>query len=242
MTTQPGDKGRVDGFGRAYAGSQLQIQIFVNRHPAELSERLLEILPSLAERNPRIRWVSPLESDGFEEYQDEAFVNAVGYGHVVESLNAFWPKGGPTWDALAVADLGGDEHSKGIVMVEAKSHPPEVYGRGCRASRRSRARIEEALLETKRWLGVSEDADWTGPFYRSANRLAYLYFFRETIGVPAWLANVYFVSDPYLPTSIEEWRVALRQVKYEMGLTNITVPYAADVFLDAKDRRELVGR
>jgi hypothetical protein len=242
MTTQPGEKGRVDGAGRAYAGSQLQIQIFVNRHADELSQCLLEALPSLAEGNPRIRWVSPLESDGFVEYQDEAFLSAVGYGHATESLYEFWPKGGPSWDALGIADLGGDAGNTGIIMVEAKSHPPEVYGKGCRASRRSRAKIESALLETKRWLGVREDADWTGPLYQCANRLAHLYFFTQTMGVPAWLSNVYFVSDPYLPTSVDEWRVALRQVKEEMGLSDITVPHAANVFLDAKDRRELVGR
>lgn len=238
MTTQPGERGRVDREGRAYAGSQLQIQIFVNRYPEELSQSLLEALPSLAEQNPSIRWVSPLESGGFVEYQDEAFLAAVGYSHVTESLCAFWPKGGPSWDALAVADLGGDT---GIVMVAAKSHPPEVYGRGCRASRRSRARIENALLETKRWLGVREDADWTGPLYPCASRLAHLYFFRESIGVSAWLANVYFLFDPYLPTSMEEWHITLRQVRAEMGLTDITVPYATDVFLPSKDRRELVG-
>jgi hypothetical protein len=129
----------------------------------------------------------------------------------------------------------------GIVMVEAKSHPPEVYGRGCRGLPSSRARIEEALLETKRSLGVREEADWTGTLYQSANRLAHLYFFEQSLGIRAWLVNVYFLSDPYLPTSMEEWHVALRQVKYELGLTEITIPQVADLFLDARDRRELVG-
>ena len=233
---------KVDNLGRAYAGSQLQIQIYVNRRREELSERLLEALPSLAELNPLISWVSPLESAGFSEYQDEAFLSAVRCPDATEPLHAFWPKDGPTWDALAVADYGGDTKRTGIVMVEAKSHPPEVYGRGCRGLPSSRARIEKALLETKRWLGVREDADWTGTLYPSANRLAHLFFFERILGVRAWLVNIYFLSDPHLPTSIDEWCVALRQVKHELGLTDITIPQASDMFLDARDRRELVGR
>jgi hypothetical protein len=228
--------------GRAYAGSQLQTQIYVNCRQEEFSERLLEAFPSLAELNPLIRWVSPLESAGFAEYQDEAFLSAVGCPQVAESLYAFWPKDGPKWDALAVADYGGDTKRMGVVMVDAKSHPPEVYGRGCRGLPSSRARIERALLETKRWLGVPEEADWTGTLYQSANRLAHLYFLEQSLGIRAWLVNVYFLSDPHLPTSIEEWHVVLRQVKHELGLTDITVPQVADLFLDARDRRELVGR
>lgn len=139
-------RAKVDKLGRAHAGSQLQMQIYVNRRGEELSERLLQALPSLAELNPLIRWVSPLESAGFAEYQDEAFLSAVGCPDAAEPLYAFW------------------------------------------------------------------------------------------------LVNVYFLSDPNLPTSMEEWRVALRQVKHELGLTDITIPQVADLFLDARDRRELVGR
>jgi hypothetical protein len=61
---------RVDDDGRAYAGSQLQIQIYVNRHSEELSQKVLQGLPDLASLHPRLNWVSPLEKDDFKEYQD----------------------------------------------------------------------------------------------------------------------------------------------------------------------------
>jgi hypothetical protein len=41
---------------------------------------------------------------------------------------------------------------------------------------------------------------------------------------------------------MEEWGVVLRQVKHELGMTDIAIPQVADLFLDARDRRELVGR
>ena len=65
--------------------------------------------------------------------------------------------------------------------------------------------------------------------------------FREEVGIPAWLANVYFLDDPDSATTREEWRVALDQVKAELGLTGVAIPDAAELFLEAKERRELVG-
>lgn len=150
---------RVDDSGRAYAGSQLQIQIYVNRRPDELSQHTLKALPSLASLGADIRWVSPLESERFIEYQDRAFLRAVGLDHLASQLSGFWPSGGPVWDALAAVEFRKYPGVKGVMLVEAKSHPPEVYGGGCKASPRSRKKIEAALSETKRWLGVPEDID-----------------------------------------------------------------------------------
>jgi hypothetical protein len=126
-----------------------------------------------------------------------------------------------------------------VVLVEAKSHAAEMYGSGCQAGPRSRRKIEAALEQTKRWLGVPENTDWTGPLYQSANRLAHLYFFREVVSVPAWLVNVYFLPDPHSPTTRAEWKMALTQVKAELGLSGIATPYTVEVFLTARDRREL---
>lgn len=232
---------RVDGFGRAYAGSQLQIQIYVNRRRGELSAHVLKAPPSLSSSGVRLRWVSPLESERFAEYQDRVFLEAVEQGRLARSLWEFWPRGGPTWDALAIAEPVGRLGEKGVVLVEAKSHFSEVYGGGCRASPRSREKIISALERAKRWLGVREDVDWTGALYQSANRLAHLYFLREVAGRPAWLVNVYFLDDPHSPTGRGDWRTALAQVKAELGLTGVDVPHTGEVFLKARERRELVG-
>ena len=236
-----GNHGRVDECGRAYAGSQLQIQIYVNRRSEELSRGVLRALPSLASLKARLTWVSPLEAEKFAEYQDRAFLAAVGLEHLARSLSNFWPPGGPVWDALAAVEIPGAAESNGVVLVEAKSYPREICGSGCGAKLQSLKLIEAALSQTKRWLGVAEDVDWKGRLYQSANRLAHLCFFREIVGVPAWLVNIYFLRDPRRPTRIEEWEEALPQVKEKLGLTGVDIPDTASLFLKARDRRELIG-
>ena len=227
--------------GRAYAGSQLQIQIYVNRRSEELSECVLDATPSLASLNARLRWVSPLEEEKFAEYQDLAFLKAVGLEHCYEALKGFWPQRGPVWDALASVQFGTESEVRGVVLVEAKSHPPEIYGGGWKASSESRKKIEQALGQTKHWLRASDQADWTGPLYQSANRLAHLYFFREVVKVPAWLVNLYFLSNPHSPTTREGWQIALTEVKTALGLDAIIVPFTTDLFLEARERQELTA-
>jgi hypothetical protein len=61
---------RTDAFGRAYAGSQRQIQTYVNRRRADLDAAILRGLPELAAEGAQFEWVSPLEEERFNEYQD----------------------------------------------------------------------------------------------------------------------------------------------------------------------------
>jgi len=163
---------RVDGLGRAYAGSHLQIQLWINRRSTELTQAVLTVLPSLASLNPKIRWASPLEGARFAEYQDREFLRAVGLERCAPQLNRFWPWGGPVWDALAAVETPRTPDCRGVLLVEAISHVSEVYGCGCKASATHRKKIEAALDLTKHWLGVSSNSDWTGPLYQSANGLA----------------------------------------------------------------------
>ena len=232
---------RVNNHGRAYAGSQLQIQIYVNRRQAELSQKIVEALPSLASLNPRLRWVSPLEAERFIEYKDKEFLKAMGYEHAAGKLHEFWPLRGPNWDALAIVEFENTGSPEGVILVEAKSHSDEIYSNGCRAREKSRAKIEAAFQRTKDWLNVKDNVDWTGPLYQSANRLAHLYFFRKIVRIPAWLVNIYFLNDPRSRTTLAQWHVALAEVKDELGLKDISVPQMAELFLDGKDRNELIG-
>src|SRR5205823_2896442 len=84
-------------------GSQLQIQIYVNRRSGDLTEAVLDALPSLASRTRKICWTVPLEHEAFAEPQDDDFLRAVGYGELASKLAEFWPARGPVWDALALA-------------------------------------------------------------------------------------------------------------------------------------------
>ena len=88
--------------------------------------------------------------------------------------------------------------------------------------------------QTKRWLGADATADWCGPLYQSANRLAHLYFLREIVKVPAWLVHVCFVADPRTPTAVNAWRPALAVAEKQLGLPEQS-PYATAVFLSVED-------
>jgi hypothetical protein len=155
---------RTDKLGRAYAGSQLQLQIYVNRRSIEFANGCVAALPTLASMNPKLTWMLPLESDGFVEHQDRAFLRVLGLEHLARKLHVYWPGRGPVWDALAVVKCEEASEFRGVMLVEAKSHSAEVYGNGCQASSpRSIGKIKAALDATKAWLGVDPQADWMGP-------------------------------------------------------------------------------
>ncbi len=68
--------------GRAYRGSQRQVQDYVNNYPDVLSDAILQQLPArVREPDSTIRWVSPLARESYREYRDAEFIKRVGLGH-----------------------------------------------------------------------------------------------------------------------------------------------------------------
>ena len=100
--------------------------------------------------------------------------------------------------------------------------------------------IERSLAEAREWFGAGP-ADWCGPLYQFANRLAHVYFLRERAGVPTWFVNVCFVNDPRTPTSEEEWRIELARAQRALGFSDAEIPFVANVFLPGLGR-ELFDR
>lgn len=74
-------------------GSLKWIQLLINNHSDVLNERLIrEVgLPG----SLRIEWCSPLRSDEFAEYRDNAFLDRLGITLGNRSLSSFWPERGP---------------------------------------------------------------------------------------------------------------------------------------------------
>jgi hypothetical protein len=216
---------RVDSNGQAYAGSQRQIQVYVNQSPQKLSAKIAEAFSTFQVRADDIEWVSPLKAKRYAEYRDADFLRVVGLSQHDSQLAMFWPRRGPCWDALA-------RYRGGCILVEAKSHVAEIYGGGCAASEKSLAAIRVSLAATKEWLGVPQDVDWLGSLYQSANRYAYLYFLLKVARVPCFLANVYFTDDTRTPTSEDEWLTAIKTVNRERQLS-AEMPYCNSVILPA---------
>lgn len=219
----PKDTKRTDISGRAHAGSQRQIQTYVNERTSELNQKISDAL-SQGIRASNLRWISPLAADGYSEYRDAEFLQLIGAGHLASMLPAFWPRGGPCWDALARIDGGG------CILLEAKSHVPEIYGNGCQASGDSLRIITTSLDRTKSWLGVRPEALWLGPLYQCANRLAHLYFLREVGKLDAFLVNVYFIDDPHSRTTSQQWDEGISLANQALGIGN-QIPYTGSVFL-----------
>jgi hypothetical protein len=219
--------------GRARRGSQLQIQDYVNANQLALDEAIISALPArIQEHSPRISWVSPLASDGFVEYRDKEFLSVLGLDHLANDLARFWPQSGPSWDALGILTTSLPNSLPISVLVEAKSHVPEVYGNGCQAGATSRELIEKSLNAAKKWCGAREQADWMGRLYQSANRLAHLYFLREIARRPALLVNLCFLNDPIAPTERDSWALALSEITAELGLRQ-SPPGMIEIFLPA---------
>jgi hypothetical protein len=232
---------RVHDHGAAYAGSQLQTQLYVNRRTDALDGAIRNEFREL--NGAALEWRSPLASDNYCEYWDRAFLERVDLGHHAADLKAFWPTGGPHWDALAVAHRP-DDTRPGVLLVEGKSYPDEFYGSGCAAQPGSMSRqlIEKSLGRTQQRIGVTgrTPADWCGPLYQSANRLAHLYWLRS-LGVRAWLVHLLFTDDPHGPTNAQQWAEAVRKTNDELGVTGKRVEGAGHVVLAAGTREELLG-
>jgi hypothetical protein len=224
----PKDFSRTNLIGRAYAGSQRQIQTYVNERTEAFNSAVAQSLSHYNLNEKDIHWVSPLAADEYSEYRDSECLERVGLESLAPQLLEFWPRLGPCWDALA-------RIGSGCLLIEAKSHVPEIYGGGCGASLQSTQKIQKAFDATKAWLGVSPDIDWTGPLYQSANRYAHLYFLTEIAKIRAFLVNVYLIDDPRprARTTREDWDAAIERVDQELGLT-CKVPHSAAVFLTAQ--------
>ena len=210
-----------------------------NERPDELSQAILDQLPArVREWRAKIRWVSPLARDAYREYRDADFLRAVGLGDYVKELAEFWPNMGPSWDALGtISDSFGRMKRPGVILVEAKSHIPEIYGSGCQANPQSLVRIQAAIDHTRAWCDVSTGENWLGPLYQSANRIAHLYWLYERIRTPVWLVNLYFTGDPIGPASRPEWEREIAMVKAQLGLER-PIPNLIEVYLPALGDRE----
>lgn len=187
-------------------------RVAINERAAQLNHRISQLFGW----NDRINWLSPLKSDGYAEYFDDAFLKRLGISNPAVPLKAFWPAGRPRWDALARTDSGR------IILVESKAYVEEAVDYRSRASANSLERIRGALAEAKVAFIAAADAAWIEPFYQYANRLAHLYYLRRLNGFSAYLLFLYFANAPDVlnPTNIEEWRGAERLIKKSLGLSS----------------------
>ncbi len=204
--------------GPAKDGSQRWLQTVVNHHP--------DILNSAIGIGP-IEWVSPLAADDYAEYRDQAFQDLLGLTLAKRSLQSFWPRGGPQWDALGLAETGE------AILLEAKSHIAEAFT-ACQASADSLELIRASFAEVAEVLGAQPGLDWSKRFYQYANRLAHAFLLHNLNGVPTQLVFLYFINDPTVlsPKSRREWEAAIAVTHEALGLRGRMPSYVRHAFID----------
>jgi len=227
------DLGEVGPGELAAAGSRRHLQLYINLHAEVLDARVRESFPELSSAS--FDWRSPLASDGYREYWDRAFLEAVDQGHHADALAQFWPRGGPHWDGLAVVVRDG--RPRGILLVEAKAHVSELLAGSPIAASvadSSRRRIEQALAWTQGNLGICGRgaASWCDtPLYESANRLAHLQWL-NCRGIDTWLVHVLFTGDDHVKAATQQdWHAAVAQADAELGLVDGAAARAGHVML-----------
>ena len=125
-----------------------------------------------------------------------------------------------------------------LLLVEAKANIPEFDTNPTGATGVSLKKIKAALTETKEFLGVKSETDWSQCFYQYANRLAHLYLLRELNKINACLVFVYFLNDPTVcdrdPVSQEGWEAAIALATKHLGIPHSrwVSENVKDVFID----------
>ena len=217
----------------ALRGSQRWLQIAVNRCPDVIDDAISKAMG--LDQDETIEWRSPLESENFIEYRDHTFLERLEINPRHRQLSDFWPRLGPVWDGLARTSAGRS------LLIEAKANIPEFDTNPTGASGRSLTKIRAAMEETRAFLKIRSETDWTKCFYQYANRLAHLYFLRELNEIDAALVFVYFTGDTTIPgrdpISREGWEAAIGLATNHLGIRSSS-PWVRenviDVFIDVE--------
>lgn len=200
---------------KATKGSQRHMQDAVERRQDELAATIVGARPELAGR--AIRWLSPLGSENYVEYRDEAFLRVLGLDRFAPDLATFWPRMGPSWDALALVD------GREPLLIEAKAHLRETPAPDtCGAESPSSTQlITNSLGRVRKDLGVDLQApSWTDHHYQIANRLAHLWWLQVERQAPSWLLFLGFTESPDWPDplSANSWLSLIEDAWRDLGV------------------------
>ncbi|MFL5864042.1 MAG: hypothetical protein ACJ780_25265 [Solirubrobacteraceae bacterium] len=217
--------------GWAWAGSQRQIQAYTNTSPlVEVLDREVKVaLPVLA--GTALEWRSPLARERYEEPTGDRFWAAIDQPRLRAAAAGWWPRRGPSWDAIALARDGLGPAA--VVLVEAKANVAEFTAGPLAAKAEASVTMIHAALDGARAaLGASKPLDaWTGGHFQLANRIAWTRWLREA-GIAAVFAYVLFHDDrSHIPTPRSELLAQARAGFDALGLPDaaewygiVTVP------------------
>lgn len=210
--------------GSAEKGSRYCLQEYIEKDNKKFSEIIVSSsfsLMSFLDKDLKIAWKSPIKDNNFYEYRDD-FLEVLNNKNIAEAavkeLRKFWPKNGPQWDGIAVAE--GKENKKGFLLIEAKAHTDETKSDMRAVSDKSIEIINKAFNEVQSYMGVKQQS-WTNEYYQLANRIAYLYFLNVKLNIPSWLVLINFTDDAsYKPTTVSKWLSHYNMLAEKIGINH----------------------
>ncbi len=213
---------------RGTKGSLKAIQDLINLDSSKLDSDIKKRIKA----RDTIDWRSPLENKDrpelrYAEYRDTDFLKLLGLDRLTADLKMFWPIRGPQWDFFGIA-------GQTVLLGEAKSHISEVISHCSAKSIDSRTKIQAALDETKRALGIKSPTSWLSPYYQYANRIAHLQFLL-CHHVDAYLIFVNFTNDTTMPdpATAAQWQGAMSLVHASLGIKqSFRQKHIIDVFIE----------
>ena len=209
--------------------SEHWLRVAVNLYPGILNRSISD---AFGWQDEAIEWKSPVQSDEYAEYYDQAFLDRLAVDDLVLPLRKFWPSGGPRWDGLARTASGK------LILVEAKAYVEECVDYKSRASSDAARTIRKRLNQAQKAFGAAQDARWHSPLYQMANRLAHLHYLAGINEKDAYLIFLHFANAPDVPepTSVEAWEGAIRLSRKCLGLTDSKLlRRVADIVLDVRE-------
>lgn len=193
-------------------GSEFNLKRYLDHYPEILSQYVMNATGAQS-----VNWQDHRSLEG--EWKALEFLPKGSEARI--KWKKFWPPSGKQhhWDAVGRILMEGEWE---WLLVEAKSHLTEIKTE-CKASERGgRPKIRKAFNETKRALGIPEDADWLTGYYQFANRIAALYFLTRHHEIGR-LLFVYFCGDSVpnkvCPASENEWLETISQQDEHLGLS-----------------------
>jgi hypothetical protein len=209
-------------------GSQYWIRRAVNEHHEEFGRQIANCVGNSV--LCPIKWVSPL-GPTYRELRDREALSQLNIRTLPQrSLENFWPRRGPVWDALGRTNDGS------LLLVEAKAHIGELASPRSKAGAKSAEQIAATMSEVRGFLAPRSNSNWSNVFYQYANRLAALYLLRHLNGLKAHLVFVYFLNADEMkgPGTKNEWEAALRMLyaALELPRRNKLTSFIHNCFVD----------
>jgi hypothetical protein len=178
-----------------------------------------------------IRWLSPLATDSFREYELREIALKYPREIALDDMDwSFWSKSRhPQWDAIGITE------DNSLVLVEAKANPDEIITACISKNKDGKDKISSTIRTV-----LGDNEKWITKYYQIANRLTFLQKVQEHFSEKrkVFCVFLYFANDVTLDgttrkkLSKEEWAKQLESVHKEIEIPQRLIGNVKEIILD----------